>query len=107
MITHQPTQTGYTLLGNVTASVIHATISNPNRGIAKLTVKLDATYAYQITPGEKQQLIKLIAGKSKSSALHTLLSQPGIQAASIRCTRGDTLPHDPSHITISMLYNVV
>ncbi len=110
MITKKALQrlgTGYTLLDDVTASVIHATISNPNRGIATLTVKLDATYVYQITPGEKQQLVNMIAGKSKSSALHTLLSRPGIQAASIHCTGGDTLPHDPNHITISILYNTV
>src|SRR6266699_324092 len=107
MITHQPTQTGYTLLGNVTASVIHATITDQACGIATLTVKLDATYIHQITPGEKQQLVNMIAGKSKSSALHTLVSQPGIQAASIRFTGGDTLPHDPSHITISTQYNTV
>ncbi len=99
--------TGYTVLGDITASVIHATITDQARGIATLTVKLDATFIYQITPGEKHQLIKLIAGKSKSSALHKLLSQPGIQAASIRCTGGDTLPHDPNHITISMVYSVV
>ncbi len=110
MITKKALQrlgTGYTLLGDITASVIHATITDPRRGIATLTVKLDATYIYQLSPGEKQQLVNMIAGKSKSSALHTLLSQPGIQAASIRCTGGDTLPHDPSHITISILYNVV
>ena len=99
--------TGYTLLGDVTASVIHATITDQARGIATLTVKLDATFIYQITPGEKQQLVNMIAGKSKSSALHKLLSMPGIQAASIHCTGGDTLPHDPNHITISILYNTV
>ena len=107
MITHQPTRTGYTLLGDVMASVIHATITDQARGIATLTVKLDATFIYQITPGEKQQLVNIIAGKSKSSALHTLVALPGIQAASIRCTGGDTLPHDPNHISISILYSVV
>jgi len=107
IITHQSTQTGYTILGDVTASVIHASITDQARGIATLTVKLDATSIYQITPGEKQQLVNMIAGKSKSSALHTLLSLPGIQGASIRCTGGDILPHDPNHITISILYNTI
>jgi len=110
MITKKALQrlgTGYTVLGNISASVIHATITDQAGGIATLTVKLDATYIYQITPGEKQQLVNMIAGKSKSSALHILVSMPGIQAASIHCTGGDILPQNPSHITISILYNTV
>ncbi len=110
MITKKALQrlgTGYTILGNITASVIHAIITDQAGRIATLTMKLDATFIYQITPGEKQQLVNMIAGKSKSSALHTLVSQSGIQAASIRFIGGDILPHDPNHITISMVYSVV
>jgi hypothetical protein len=99
--------TSYTVLGDVTASVIHASITDQAHGIAKLTVKLDATYIYRITPGQRTKLSSLIAGKTKAQALHILLQIPGIQGASIRFIGGDTLPHDPNHITISMVYSIV
>lgn len=97
----------YIPLGNIQINIIHATITDQSRGIATLTVKLDATYIYRITEGQRAKLNTLIAGKTKAQTLHTLLRIPGIQGASIRFTGGDTLPHDPNHITISIVYGVV
>jgi len=108
MITNKALQrfgTGYSILGDITASVICATMTDQAGGIATLTVKLDATYIYRITEGQRAKLSTLIAGKTKAQALHVLLQIPGIQGASIRFTGGDTLPLDPNHITISIVYD--
>jgi len=108
MIPQQPARTSYTVFGEVTASVIHATITDQAHGIATLTVKLDATYIYQLSPGEKQQLVKLIAGKTKQQALAALLTFPGIAGAHIAMNGGNqTLPQDPGAIRIIILYRAL
>ncbi len=95
--------TSYSLLGDVTTSVIHATILDQAGRVAALIVKLDATYVYEITPGEKRHLIRQIAGKTKPQALAMLFQQPGIQAASVN-SNAATLPEDPGRITIVVVY---
>src|SRR5262249_24570039 len=91
--------TGYSLVGDTQVTIVHAKITDQARGIATIVVKLDAIYLYQLTPGEKQQLAHLIAGKSKEQAVKALLQVPGIQAESIKST-AETLPTDPGRITI-------
>ncbi len=95
--------TGYTLLGDVTASVIHTSISDQASGIATIIVKTDATYIYQISPGERKHITHLIAGKSEQQAVKALFQLPGIQAASIN-SNGSTLPNNPGSITIVVVY---
>jgi hypothetical protein len=41
--------TGYTLLGDISTSVVHLTITDQARGMATLVVKLDATCVYQLS----------------------------------------------------------
>jgi hypothetical protein len=93
--------TGYSQLGDMQVSIIHTTETDQARGIATLRVKLDATYVYQLTPGEKQQLVKLIAGKTKQQAQALLSQEPGI-AGVVITTSGNaaTLPENPGKITI-------
>jgi hypothetical protein len=98
--------TGYSLRGEIQISVIHATITNQARGIATLSVKLDATYVYHISSGETQQLVQRIAGKTKQQAVALLLQLPGIQAVRITSTAA-TLPQDPGSITIHIQYIAV
>jgi len=93
----------YQLTGDIQIHVIQATITNQARGIATLTVKLNATYVYHLSPGEKQQLEKLIAGKPKAQAIQDLLQLPGVQGASINNTTA-MLPTDPTRITIVVEY---
>jgi hypothetical protein len=95
--------TGYSLRGDtqVTITITHATITNQARGIATLTMKIEATFVYQITPGEKRHILKLIAGKTRQHALTTLLHLPGIQGAAITIKgNAATLPDNPGSITI-------
>jgi hypothetical protein len=93
--------TGYSLLGDTQVTITHATITNQVRGIATLTVKLEATFVYQITPREKRHLLKHIAGKTRQQALTTLLHLPGIQGAAITIKgNAAALPDNPGSITI-------
>jgi hypothetical protein len=108
MISQQPAQTGYTVFGDVTANVIHATIAHQAHGIATLTVKLDTTYIYTFPPGETQQLRNMIAGKTKQQAIATLLRFPGIAGAHITMNgENQMLPQDPGAIRIIVLYRAI
>jgi hypothetical protein len=100
--------TNYVLLGDIHITIIHATITHPTQGIATIEVKLDAIYAFQLSAGETRQLLHLIAGKPKQQALATLLQFPGIAGAQIMVKGGNqTLPQDPSAITIRIRYIAV
>jgi len=94
--------TGYSLLGDMQFTILHA-ITDHTKGIATLSVKIAATYVYQMSPGEKQHLLQLIAGKKKQEALKALLHLPGIQAASVT-SNAETLPENPGRITIVVVY---
>jgi len=95
--------TGYTPVGDTQVIIIHAKIIDQARGIATISVKCEAIYMYQLSPGEKKQLLHLIAGRTKPQAIHTLLSLPGVQGASINSASA-TLPTDPGRITIVVVY---
>ncbi len=97
--------TNYSLMGDIQVGIVHAAITDHTKGIATLSLKIDATYIYQIRPGEKEHLSTLLAGKPKQQAINTLLQLPGIQAASIQLAGGNTaLPADPHHIHIILMY---
>ena len=94
--------TGYIPVGDTQVTIIRIAITDHARGIATIVVKLDATYVYQISPGEKQQLLHLIAGKTKQQAVQALLRMPGIQGARISGNAA-TVPTDPGSITIVIM----
>ncbi len=97
--------TGYRLLGDMQVRIVRATITDRMRGIATLTLILDAAYVYTLTPGVKEHLVQLIASKPTQQAITTLLHFPGIQAASIHLAgTNTTLPADPNHIHMIVMY---
>ncbi len=97
--------TGYSRIGDLHFSVLHAIMTDRMQGLAMLTLTLDATYVYTLTPGVKQHLVKLIAGKLKQRAIIILLRFPGIQSASMHLTGNySALPADPSHIHLIVMY---
>jgi hypothetical protein len=108
LLTSQATTTlgaTYSLIGDIQVTIVNATIIDHTQGIATLALKMDATYLYQIRPTEKEHLSSLLAGKPKQQAITTLLQFPGIQAASIHLAGGNTtLPADPHHIQIIVMY---
>lgn len=95
--------TGYSLLGDVTTSVIHTTFRDQAGGIVTIAVKTDATYVYLLSPGERKRITHLIAGKSKQQAVKELFQLAGIQAASIN-SNAAMLPTDPGSIHIVVVY---
>ncbi len=95
--------TGYSLIGDTQVTIIHAKITDQVRGIATIVVTLDATYVYQLSPGETQRLVQRITGKTQRQAVALLLQLPGIQAARITSTT-PTLPENPGRITIRIQY---
>jgi len=98
-------RTGYSRIGDIHISVLHATITDRARGIVTLALTLDAAYAYTLTPGVKQHLVQLISGKPRQQAITILLQCPGIQAASMHLARGNiALPADPTHIHLIVMY---
>lgn len=108
MITKEARQrlgTGYALFGELGVHVVSTAITDEMRGTATLGVQIAGTYVYRISQAQRQQLIRRIAGKSKLSAIHTLVSVPGIQQAIITISgQSTTLPSDPAHIHLVMLY---
>ncbi len=98
-------RTGYSLIGDLHVSVLHATITDHTKGIVTIAIQVDATYVYQLSQAQKQHIINLIAGKPKQQALTTLLQLPGIQGATFT-VKGNaaTLPDDPTRITIVVVY---
>ena len=96
--------TGYMLNGDMHVSVLNAKISDP-AGNATLTVMIEVTAVYHITPVEKKQLIQLNAGKTLQRARAILLQLPGIAGATINSTgNAGTLPLDPSKISVVVVY---
>jgi hypothetical protein len=95
----------YVLIRDIHIAIVHA-ISN--QAGAHINVQMTGTWVYQITPTIQQQLLHLIAGKSKPRALAMLLQFPGIAGAQIMVKgKNQTLPQDPRSITIRILYSAV
>jgi hypothetical protein len=91
----------YSPIGGIQVAITHATITNQAHGTVILTVNIEATFVYQISPGEQQQIVNLIAGKTTQQALALLSKAPGIAGAVIT-TSGNTatLPDNPGKVTI-------
>ncbi|MBA2285347.1 MAG: hypothetical protein H0W02_07700, partial [Ktedonobacteraceae bacterium] len=93
---------GYALVGALQTSITQASVIDPNKGSVQLTVPAEGIWVYQIDDAKKQQLAKLIAGKTKAQATRLLQQQADIQKLDIQIDHGDgnTLPTDAANITI-------
>jgi len=93
---------GYALVGDLTTKVTQVMVTDPNKGTLLLQVKAEGIWVFQFSAAQKQALANLIAGKSKQNALALLVKQPGVAKADIVLSGGDgnTLPTDPTQITI-------
>jgi hypothetical protein len=90
---------GYALNGNV---VVQSQVQqvNDDRTVS-LLVTAKGLWVYQFSNQQKQQLAKLVAGKSINSAKAILQAQPGVHSVTISSNNA-TLPTDPSQIAISI-----
>jgi hypothetical protein len=84
--------TGYIALGDTHLTITRATITSQAQGIATVTVNIEATVVYHITPGEKEQIRNLIAGKTPKLAQALLLQLPGVAGAAITITGHAAFP---------------
>ncbi len=93
---------GYALVGDLTTKVTQVMVTDPKKGTLLLQVKAEGIWVFQFSAAQKHALANLIAGKSKQNALALLVKQPGVAKAGIVLSGGDgnTLPADPSQITI-------
>jgi hypothetical protein len=98
---------GYALVGNLITKVTQVMVTDPKKGTLLLQVKAKGIWVFQFSDAQKQALANLIAGKSKQNAQTLLLNQmvmdhKVIAKADIVLSGGDgnTLPMDPTQITI-------
>jgi hypothetical protein len=95
----------YALFGDIQVAIIQGTVLSSRQGIVSVVVQIAGTWVHQITASQQEQLIQRIAGKSKTQAITTLLSFPGIAGAQITVKGGyQTLPEDPCNIRIFLVY---
>ncbi len=88
---------GYSLQGNI---VIRSQVQQVNEdNTVSLLVSANGVWVYQFSNQQKQQLARLIAGKSIDSAKTLLQSQTGVQHVTIS-SNSATLPSDPGQIAI-------
>lgn len=93
---------GYAPVGNIQTTLTGATLTDAKKGTVTLMIDAEGVWAYQFTDAQKQALVKLIAGKTKSEAQTLLASQAGVGQVVITLPNGngDTLPTDVNKITI-------
>ncbi len=89
---------GYALVGNINTAIVSVSLGSNNT--VAITVSADGVWTYQFSNTQKQALAQLIAGKSVQAAQQILDSQPGVAKATIQLSGGQTLPSDPTKITI-------
>jgi len=92
--------TGYTLTGTIQVTTIQATATKK----VVFSFMCMGTWVYTLTPQEQQQIKHLIAGRTKQDALQLLLSQQGIDKATIAGVP-DTkkLPDDLTHMHLFII----
>jgi VCBS repeat-containing protein len=90
---------GYVLVRQITTAITNATADH--QGTMSVTVSADGVWAYQFTDAEMQAIARLIAGKSVQEARQVLVSQPGVEKATVQISGfGQMVPSDPSKIKI-------
>ncbi|HJT58080.1 MAG TPA: hypothetical protein VJ761_16365 [Ktedonobacteraceae bacterium] len=90
----------YTLLNNNIVTHISTVSIIDAHGTVSLDVSAEGIWVYQFSDAMKQNLAKLIAGKSQSAAKALLLQQMGVSDAQITISSGTTLPTNSADITI-------
>ena len=90
----------YTLLNNNVVTHITTVSIIDAHGTVSLDVNAEGIWVYQFSDAMKQNLAKLIAGKSQAAARTLLLQQMGVSDAQITISSGTTLPTNAADITI-------
>jgi hypothetical protein len=94
----------YALVGNVVTGV-PIIVTTDQGGTVSMNVDAQGVWAFQFSNNQKQQMAKLIAGKTQADATPLLLKQEGVLKASIRTSGGwgSALPTSPRDIKMAVL----
>ena len=106
MLKTDPTQypgDGYVPVGAIATTITKATADA--KGVITLLVYVDGIWVYQFSAAQKQEFVKLIAGKNQKEAQAILMQQTGVDKTTIQFFGGDgnTLPGNQSRISIAVL----
>jgi VCBS repeat-containing protein len=95
---------GYGLTGNITTAVGQPTLVDTAHGTFSLPVNAEGIWVYQWNDAQKQDLAKLVAGRSAQDAKMLLQGQKGVSAVNIQLSSGSNgvLPSEASHITVDV-----
>jgi hypothetical protein len=99
--------TGYHLSSSVDvqSQLLHVQQQNSKGGTISMQVRATGTGIYQFTAEQMQHLKRVIAGKSKTQAIHLLLAQPGVSTVSveIKGRETETMPTEMSGIALLVI----
>ncbi len=104
LLSYQATKkigTGYSLIGSVQVTITQATVTHTT---PTFIISCQGTWVYALSQKAQQQIKHLIAGKTKSDALHLLQSLPGIESASMRWDENTKLPKNVNDIHLAIYY---
>jgi VCBS repeat-containing protein len=95
---------GYGLMGNITTAVGQPTLVDTAHSTLSLPVNAEGIWVYQWNDAQKQDLAKLVAGRSAQDAKMLLQGQKGVSAVNIQLSSGSNgvLPSEASHITVDV-----
>jgi hypothetical protein len=89
----------YLLTGNIESSVTQASVID-SQGTVSLKTKAQGMWVYAFSESDQQNIKNHLASLSHQNALQYLKNQPGVNSAQIELSSGNTLPADPTKITI-------
>jgi VCBS repeat-containing protein len=94
----------YKLMGNITTTVGQPTLMDAAHGTLSLPVATKGIWTYQWGDTQKQNLARLVAGRSAQDAKKLLVVQKGVNAVNIQLSSGSSgmLPPEISHIRIDV-----
>ncbi len=94
----------YGLMGNITTAVGQPTLVDTAHGTLSLPVTTEGIWIYQWSDAQKQDLAKLVAGRSTQDAKLLLVEKKGVSAVNIQLSSGSSgmLPPEASHIRVDV-----
>lgn len=92
---------GY-ILENIATALSNATLTDAEQGTIRLTVNVEGLWIFQFGIAQKQQLARLLTGKTRQVATDLLRREAGVSQVNIQVVKGNgnSLPTYPDQINI-------
>jgi hypothetical protein len=96
---------GFALVGKIMTTLTNVALPDTQQKAIVLFIATGGFWVYQFDDAGKQELLKLLSGKSKQTAETLLLQQKGVRTAQVSITGGDgrSLPTDIRQITLNIV----